>query len=193
MIETLLSLGGTALTAYSTVSGIKQGKQFNEIVSRLEAIHATIETLSSNILYAPSIQIVSDLSQNKQQTIDNLREVRQSLEPIQKTLGKRIISSNMILSPQKTQHAMKRDPWEVLTNIRPLNKTKIPNDPDMVPITFEHEGIYYTGWQKVGTLPLLFNFEYNTENELWSNASSISKTFLNRNKKNLQIARNKQK
>jgi hypothetical protein len=85
----------------------------------------------------------------------------------------------MIQTPQKMQDAMKKDPWEILTDIRPWSRTKIPNDPDMVPIMFNHEGITYVGWQKHGTLPMLFNCEYNPDTNLWLPFSTVTTPIYN--------------
>ncbi len=134
---------------------------------RLEAMHAAIEKLSPRIVYVPGAHIVRDISRSRRPEIDNLSEVKYVLEPIQQRFGDKIISSAMIMTPEKMQHAMQKDPWEFLQEIRPRARAKLPTDPDMVPILFEDQGILYMGWQKRGALPTLFDCEYDPDSSLW--------------------------
>jgi hypothetical protein len=163
MIETLLSLAGTA---FQVVSGVQSGRQFERLLARLQAINAALETLSDKIIYAPNLQVVRDISQVQQNTVNDPEQLKEYLEPIHDRFGK-IVSSQMIITPERMRDAMSRDPWEVLQEIRPYERAKAPRDPDMLPISFEDREKYYIGWQKQGAMPMLFNCEYSPDTSLW--------------------------
>jgi hypothetical protein len=163
MIETFISVLGAANTihdSYNKISGIFRSKD-NSHIEYLDRIATGIERLSDNILYAPNMETVRDITINRQHKIDNLREVKQSLEPVQKAVGSEILSSAIILTPDKMQIAMQASPWEVLLDIRPVSLSNPLNNPDMIPIVFEHDGTQYVGWQMRGTLPMLFDCTYD--------------------------------
>ncbi|WP_069472902.1 formylglycine-generating enzyme family protein [Candidatus Marithrix sp. Canyon 246] len=101
------------------------------------------------------------LPDKRQRKIDNLRDVKESLEPVQRAVGSEILSSAIILTPDKMQIAMQKSPWEVLDDICPVNLSKPRNNPDIIPIVFEHSSIQYVGWLKRGLLPMVFDCEYD--------------------------------
>jgi len=165
MLDTFISLLGAANTihdSYKKISGIYRAKD-NTHLEYLDRIASGIERLTENILYAPNMEAVQDITQNRQRKISKLREVKESLEPVQRAIGSEILSSAIILTPDKMQTAMRASPWEVLIDIRPVNLSNPPNNPDMVPIVFQHGGIQYVGWQMRGTLPMLFDCRYAEE------------------------------
>jgi len=165
MLESLISIMDSSHT-YNQVSGIIKGHQ-EKIIQYLERMTINIERLSDNILYAPNAISVQDVSKPRQQYINDLREVRQSLEPVQRTVGEKILSSAIIFTPEKMHKALK-NPWKVLMNIRPVNLASCPSHADMTPMLFNYDGIQYIGWQMRGTLPILFDCQYD---ELWLNRS----------------------
>jgi parallel beta-helix repeat protein len=172
MWETAISLLGginTVSSFYKNVCGIfkkdKNSQHFDRVVEHLGGIRAQVERLSDTILYAPSLQAVQDMGKTRTQQTSNLRDVREQLEPVQRAIGTEILSSAVILTPERMQQALIRDPWEVLCDIRPVNLFKADKlPPEGVPVLFEHEGLRYLGWQLRGTLPILFNCRYD---ELW--------------------------
>jgi len=172
MWETAISLLGdinTVSSFYQNVCGIfkkdKNSQHFDRVVEHLGGIRAQVERLSDTILYAPSLQAVQDMGKTRQQQIGNLRDVREQLEPVQRAIGTEILSSAVILTPERMQQALINDPWEVLCDIRPVNLFKADKlPPEGVPVLFEHQNTRYLGWQLRGTLPILFNCRYD---ELW--------------------------
>ncbi len=192
MIETFISLLGAANTvhdSYTKISGIFRPKD-NSHIEYLDRIATGIERLSDHILYAPNMEAVQDITQNRQRKIDNLRDVKESLEPVQRAVGSDILSSAIILTPDKMQTAMQASPWEVLMDIRPVSLSNSPNNPDMIPIVFEHDGTQYVGWQMRGTLPMLFDCTYDellvpeTEVQTLSNKRKPGDIFRDRLKDN---------
>ena len=158
MLEIFISLLGSANTInhyYNNISGIFLSKDH---IEPLDRIVSGIERLSDNILYAPNLETVQDITRNRQRKISNFREIKESLEPLQKAIGSEILSSAIILTPEKMQIAMQANPWEVLLDIRPIN---LSNPPDMIPIIFQHDTVQYIGWQIRGSLPMLFDCRYN--------------------------------
>ena len=143
----------------------KNSQHFEQVVSHLGGIKAGLERLSDSILYAPNLHVVQDVQQTQQRRVDDLRTVRERLDPVQRALGSEILSSAIILTPEIMQQALAKNPWEVLHEIRPVDffeAHKLP--PEGVPVLFEHQGVRYMGWQMRGTLPILFNCRYE---ELW--------------------------
>jgi len=162
-LGTIIALTGLAKDVYDTISGIRKVDHTPQVVKQLEALNTKFEKLGDHILYALSIQPVRDTSKNKQHIVTDLREVRQYLEPVQQAVGGDILSSAMILTPELMQQLIRKNPWQVLIDIRPVNLTTPHSNPDMVPILFDHEGMPYIGWQLRGTLPLLFNCQYDAD------------------------------
>ena len=163
--------GGSAIAnIYKTVSGIIRGNKteqyLKQVAEHVGDIRVNIERLSDNVLYASNLQAVRDVTQNQQRAVDDLREVRESLEPLSQTVGQEILSSAMIWTPDKMQKAMHKDPWDVLQYIRPLSHAGSVSYPDMVPVLFEDPDshVQYVGWQKHGMLLPAFDCEYE---DLW--------------------------
>ncbi len=157
MLETFLNLSSTNSNPndlYKNISGVFKGEQKQQY---LEQITNSIKRLSDNILYAPNMQMVQNVTKKPQQQIADLKEVKACLEPIQQALGDEIFSLAMILTPDKMQNILAKNPWEVLIDIRPVNLATPPNNPDLVPIVFHHGGVQYIGWQMRKTLPILFD------------------------------------
>jgi WD40 repeat protein len=148
---------------YQRAGGIIKGHQ-ETATQYLNRIAINVERLSEKIWYAPSAISVQDVSKPNQQYVDDLREVRACLEPVQRAVGEKILSSAMIATPLKMQQALAKNPWEVLMDIRPLNLATKPPYADMTPMLFSHKGVLYLGWQMRGALPQLFNCQYD---ELW--------------------------
>jgi hypothetical protein len=161
MLGTILSIAGIvtdAFSAYKFGSTLVKGDETKPVLGALERIDARLERLNDNILYAPGIEGLRDTTGSPKRTID-LRDVRASLEPVQAALGEEIVSSELISTPDKMQHAMTANPWAVLEDIRPQHFAVRPSNPDKVPVLFEHNGVRYIGWQMRGALPQLFNCE----------------------------------
>jgi formylglycine-generating enzyme required for sulfatase activity len=172
MLEGLISvLGGfnTAHETYKRISGMirgdkdKSAQYLETMCEHLGGIRGEFERLSDKILYAPDMQAVHDTTQSRQR-VEHLRNVLEYLEPVQKALDEDILSSAIVLTPDKMQQALNKSPWEVLIDVRPANLVTKPNNPDLLPILFAHSGMHYIGWQMRGTLPILFNCEFD---ELW--------------------------
>ncbi len=147
------------------MSGIITPKEDNQILQRIEA---KIERLNDKILYAQNLESVKDITQTRQRKIDDLRNIREFLEPVQKAIGQEILSSAMILTPEKMRKALIKNPWEVLVDIQPVNLAVKPNNPHMVLVLFRYNDMEFLGWQMRGSLPMLFNCEYE---ELWQSDS----------------------
>lgn len=166
MFETIVSLFSTAkdaYEAYKTVTGLIKGdpntKLLEEIARHNQSLCDKIERLSDNILYAPNLRTVEDINRRGAQPQFNGREVREYLEPVQRALQQPILSSAIILTPEKMQKVMRANPWDVLLDVRPLDFFSARLPPEGVPVQFEHGGMRYMGWQNRGALPLLFDCE----------------------------------
>jgi cytochrome c551/c552 len=77
----LLGAANTVHDSYTKISGIFRPKD-NSHIEYLDRIATGIERLSDNILYAPNMEAVQDITINRQRQIDNLRDVKESLEPV---------------------------------------------------------------------------------------------------------------
>jgi len=166
MLETIVSLFGPvkqAIDTYKAVTGLIKGdpqtRLLEELVNHNRAMRDGIERLSDNILYAPNLSAVEDVTRPGAQRRLDGREVREYLEPVQRALKEPILSSAVILTPDKMQRAMAKNPWEVLMDVRPLDFFNVRLPPEGVPVQFEHNGVRYMGWQARGALPMLFDCE----------------------------------
>jgi hypothetical protein len=166
LVETILSLCDPVTkvaNAYKAVTGLFRGdpntRLFEELVHQNKALRFGIERLSDNILYASNMQVVTDTTRRGAQRRIDRREVREYLEPVQRALKQPILSSTLILTPEKMRRALIKNPWEVLNDVRPLGLFSARLPPEGIPVQFEHQGMRYMGWQLRGTLPLLFDCE----------------------------------
>jgi len=176
MLESLISIMDGSYTDhafYNRTCGIINGNQ-EKMIQYLEEMAVNIERLSERILYAPNALSVQDISKSRQQYIDDLKDVRQSLEPVQRAMGEQILSSAMIFTPNKMQKALTKNPWKVLMNIHPVNAATCPSNADMTPVLFNHNDMQYIGWQMRGALPILFDCQYD---ELWLNRLEFQSSF----------------
>lgn len=168
MLETLdrvLSVGSWISSAkdlhdkYKTLCAIHYGE------TAFQKLDQKIERIAERILYAPDLQGVVDTNQTTQQVYRDRKQIHDALEPVQRVLNQDILSSAMILTPERMQQALITNPFEVLCDPRPINffdSSRMP--PEGVPVMFEIDGMKYLGWQLKGTLPFLFNCRYD---ELW--------------------------
>jgi hypothetical protein len=71
------------------------------------------------------------------------------------------------------RQSFRKDPWELLIDPRPANRTKKPNNPDLVPIAFYENNVHYIGWQTRGALPSLFNCDFESNGTLLLPANKL--------------------
>jgi formylglycine-generating enzyme required for sulfatase activity len=150
---------------------IRQNKDgTDELKQLLSSIkQGNVEKLDERMLYLPEVQVLRDTSRQAQQLIDDLRTVKESLLPFQRALGEDLLSSALMITPDKMQQAFK-DPWKSLIDVRPLGLASRPSNPDLIPIAFEHGTEKYLGWQMLGMLPMMFNCELE---QLWISRPEI--------------------
>ncbi len=165
----VLGAANAAFGLYKNISAIGRGGSSTEhyldkLAVELGELRLQIERLSDSILYLPKVEGVRDLNLRYQQSVRDLREVREYLDPIQQALGQEIVSSSMISTPERLLQVMRKSPWDVLYNIRPVHYAEPSTDPSSVPVLFHDRGVAYIGWIKRGSLPGMFDCEYN---ELW--------------------------
>lgn len=159
---------GSIANTYQSISGIWKTDQPNNIENYLQQIvengikvQMEPERLSDHILYAKNFSSVQDVTKNKQQYME-LRDVKESLQPLQDAIGGTILSSAMIWTPERMQQAMNKSPWETLIDIRPIQAVYKPHpNPDMVPVLFEFNEQQFLGWQFNNILKTTFECEYN--------------------------------
>lgn len=172
MWESLIAIASGANTLwelYRNISAIVRGDEgsteqyLKRISTELGGLRLEVERLSEHILYTPTLKGVRDLNLEFH-PIRDLREVKEYLDPIQKGLEQDIVSSGMILTPNRLLQAMRKSPWDVLYNIRPVHYAEPSTDPSSVPVLFQDRGVAYLGWTKRGALSGMFDCEYN---ELW--------------------------
>ncbi|MEY3220298.1 MAG: hypothetical protein RIT27_1655 [Pseudomonadota bacterium] len=143
-------------------------EELKQLVSSIK--QGNVEKLDERILYLPEVQVLRDTSRQAQQLIDDLRTVKESLLPFQQALGEDLLSSALMITPEKMQQAFNKSPWEVLIDVRPLGLASRPSNPDLIPIAFEHQNMKYLGWQMRGMLPMMFNCELE---QLWISRPEI--------------------
>lgn len=166
MIGTILSLCSAAkqvADTYSMVTGLVYGdpntRLLTELVQHQQAMRIGIERLSDNILYAPDLHAIKDITHHNNQRALDGQAAREYLEPTQLALKQPIFSAALIVTPDKMQQAVAKNPWEVLHDVRELSCFNLHIPPEGVLIQFERKGVWYMGWQLRGALPLLFNCE----------------------------------
>jgi len=110
-----------------------------------------IERLSDQILYAVNLDSVQAAAPKEQHYLNELREIRQLIEPLQQALKQPILSSAMMSAPHQLESGSIRQRVE---KISPLKYATIMIDaPDWAPVVFKENGEYWLGWQQEEKLP----------------------------------------
>jgi formylglycine-generating enzyme required for sulfatase activity len=165
MLETALTILEAATTGHdvykclnSLIFGDKKQQLLEQLATDMKDIKLHIEQLSDTILYAVNLDGVRAAEQ--QQYINNLREIRQLLAPIQQASQQPLLASAMIAAPRPLE-ALKQ-PRQVLTFISPLEYVVIPvvDNWDGVPVVFQENGEYFVGWQLPAHLSEHLGCEY---------------------------------
>jgi len=138
--------------ASTLMGGNKQEQYLRQITADVRDTKVHIEQLSDNILYAVNLDSVRDTEQKEQRYINELREVRQMLEPLQRAITQPILSSAMISAPQQI---VSNNPRQLLRDISPLEYVIRPVVDDWMPILFEDNGRHWVGWQSPAQLSKL--------------------------------------
>jgi formylglycine-generating enzyme required for sulfatase activity len=156
MLETIMSImeGANLVNdsyklIHDLVCGNKQEEYLQQIASDTRDMKIHIERLSDHILYAASMDSVRAAQVNHTRYVDDLKEVRDILLPLQQALNEPILSSAVIFSPQQIQ-----SPSSVLEMISELNHLVIPEPiyEGEIPVLFVENGIYHVGWQRTDIL-----------------------------------------
>ena len=174
MISTLSILSGVA-GLHNWFTGITSSKILDQLLKDNKILHDKIEKISDRLFYIDEILEVKDRTKNSQEKLVNKRELREVLEPIQKCLNEYTLSTSVISTPHKLISAMTKDPWQVLFNITSINNLDRPTNPEAIPILFTDSDKFYVGWQMKGTLPLLFDCEYDPDTGLLLAFNSLNK------------------
>lgn len=163
-IVSALSTGATAITVlkqgYDWVSGATFDQRFDrftkQVTDQLQEIR--------NGVYRLPIQEVSDTSYSAQRVIQDVRQIGQAVEPIQKVLHTKIALSDSIVTPDKFREAFRHNPEDILFGIRPLAGEPLikeySSDPTVCPVLFEKWGTHFIGMIKVGYARDYLNLDY---------------------------------
>jgi len=160
MIDTIITIVDVLAATYdaskcisSLMFGDKQDKYLQQIATDMTDLKIHIERLSDTILYAVNLDGVHTLDTHKPQYFNDLREIRQLLEPLQKVQKEPLLASAMISAPRPM---LSKNPRHVLQDISPLEYITIPIvDHPWEPMLFQEKGIYYVGWQTPNSLAKL--------------------------------------
>jgi len=166
MLETAITIyeGITkAHDIYKTLStliiGDKKEQYLEQIATDMKDMKIHIERLSDQILYAVNLDSVQAAAPKEQHYLNELREIRQLIEPIQQALKQPILSSAMIKAPPLLESGSIR---ERVINRSPLKyATIIVDAPDWAPVLYKENGEYWLGWQQQKKFPHLFGCEYH--------------------------------
>ncbi|MEM9806811.1 MAG: hypothetical protein AAF959_16195 [Cyanobacteria bacterium P01_D01_bin.56] len=171
-IVTLASGFNDFFDLYGNISAVKVTEKTDDntldplvtqLTTSLNTLSNRVERLSDNIIYIPSAQGVLDKNWGMQRQVQNLQEIRASLEPVQQALNQPVISSNMIQTPHKLQQVMRQNPKDVLFNIQPAWMAQPINDPTLMPVVFRENGVTYIGYQKKGMVSAVLDIEVNEQ------------------------------
>ncbi|MEK8015841.1 MAG: formylglycine-generating enzyme family protein [Candidatus Parabeggiatoa sp.] len=160
MIDTIITIVDVLAATYdaskcisSLMFGNKQDKYLQQIATDMKDMKVHIERLSDTILYAVNLDGVHTLDTHKPQYFNDLREIRQLLEPLQHLQKEPLLASAMISAPPPM---VLKNPRHVLQDISPLEYITIPIvDHPWEPMLFQEKGIYYVGWQTPNSLAKL--------------------------------------
>jgi len=176
MIETALSIWERATSAQDTykclsslIFGDRQEQYLQQIATDMQDLKVHIERLSDTMLYAVNLEGVRVLGQQEQRYINDLREIRQLLEPIQQALQQPLLASAMVVAPPAGDEL--KPPRHALTYISPLEYVTVPliDNWDGVPVLFQEQGSHFVGWQSPERLSKRLGCEYHAQWQTNSN------------------------
>jgi hypothetical protein len=156
---TVLNVAEKATRIFDWFSGVSVGDQLKQSLAELERTKADVRRLSEHVLYSPSVQQVFNLS-GTSSLMNDEKQLDRMLSPLSESLGTELLSTAVVSTPVKLKEAFRKDPWEVLVEVRPVARAKRPSNPDLIPIVFSDEGLCYVGWQTQGAVPILFGCEF---------------------------------
>jgi len=148
MLGTILTLCEASLTAHSMyksissiVFGDKTEKYLKEISDSMNNMNAHIEKLSENILYAVNFDGVRA---NDHRYLDDFKDIHERLQHFQKAVNQPVLASAMIAAPRQMTNI--DNPEDFFLDIFPLNNSPTKSNDGLIPVLFEENGEYYTGW-----------------------------------------------
>ncbi len=158
MIETLFTLLEATIIGHDTykcLSSIKSGKQVDEhlqqLATEMKDLKLHVERLSDTLLYAVNLDGAKAVQQSNPQYINDLREVRQMLEPIQQNFQEPLLASAMIADEPPAD--ITKQLRQKLIFLAPLKFITYPAEKrDWVPMLFQDRGEYWIGWQSPAVL-----------------------------------------
>ena len=156
----VLSAASQAATVHGWFSGLKAGNHFDQALKELKQTRCSIERLSDNILYTPSIQEVHYANGDDPAALSDPRQLTACLTPIQKALDGQLLSTAALPTPKKLNREFYQNPWNVLIEITPINRFRRPTNPSLIPIVFFDNNTHYVGWQTNGILRSALDCEY---------------------------------
>jgi hypothetical protein len=160
IIETVLSVLTVVekgQKVYDWFSGASFGNSARQRMNSVQHSNSIIK-LSDRVFVSPDI--VQAINLDGQRKMNELREMREILDPMAACLDSEIYSTQIGATPLKLKDAFAKDPWAVLMNVRPADRARPSPDTDHVPILFSDDGRPYIGWQMRGALPILFGCEF---------------------------------
>ena len=143
---------------HSWFTGIHTGRRMDQILEAVKKGGGRHEQLSENVTYT-DIEEVRVL-EGRSEKFSRLSDMESLLSPIQKMLNADLLSTALISTPELLRQQFRRDPWEVLVEIRPFSRAQRPTNPALLPILFQEEGEYYVGWQTKGVIETVLGAEY---------------------------------
>lgn len=178
-LHTAIAIGSFGMKAYDWVSAIRTGRSDsaaleNEILRLRNQVRTEIRQLTPRISYAPNLVVCRDTTVDRQRLLSKSDQAKEILGPIQRGVQSDVLSSRLVKVPQKMSVALGANPFEVLINPRPLSVYKHTSDPELMPIFFDHDGQPFIGWQKIGTLPTLFNLQIDRSSQFLAAAARPS-------------------
>jgi len=161
MIETIFTLLETSIVGhdvYKYFSSIKSGKQVDEhlqqLATEMKDLKLHVERLSDTLLYAVNLDGARAIQQSEPHYINDLRQLRQLLEPVQQGLEQPLLASAMMAAepPADIIKQLRRE----LIFLAPLEFITFPAEKrDWVPMLFQEQGEYWIGWQSPAVLSQL--------------------------------------
>ncbi len=161
MFDIVISVLGSANTmkkAYQNVAALFTGDKQKKLLEQVsQDMKLVVERLDDNLLWAAGLETVKDVTKSRQETIDDKREVRSFLSPLGRAMDQELLSSAVILTPERLKAAFQKNPWDFLEDVRPLAFTGDQAPMGKLPVMFESQGAFYVGWSKPLVLEMTFD------------------------------------
>jgi len=149
----------------------RTSRKISELLDEQRKMQNKIEELKRGQIMLLNKPGVIDTTKSSQSILTNRGQIQNAIAPFQNYVNTPLVSSSVIITPEKMQNVITQNASSVLLDVQDVNFSASYSRKDSVAFFFQENGKFKVGWQLKGVLPFLFNCKYE---DLFSIPTSIS-------------------